>query len=278
MPSTQVDKSRIQGFGSSGKGNKKWTCTKGHLLQPWTAKPGTCDGCHRKVNRGDKVMDCRQCNYYLCQECHPQEQFGYGDSMWDTLYSVVDAATLEVTELAKDLSEGFDAAVSVVTCSAPTKDKLGECEVDFSSKKDDDPKPKAKGVGKAKGNSSSSGKKAAAAKAAAAEADAESSATQKNEPSASSTSRDNDSSKTEPVKKEAPPPTDLMDFGQGDLLDLSDPQPAATQAATQVEASSQQPDLTDLFEPTALAGFGAIPAPPAPNTANAADKDLLLFD
>ena len=28
-----------------------------------------CDGCDRDIGHGTKVMDCRQCNYYLCNQC-----------------------------------------------------------------------------------------------------------------------------------------------------------------------------------------------------------------
>jgi len=45
-------------------------CPGGHPLQPWAAAAGCCDGCNRPVHRGQMVMDCRSCNWYLCSMCH----------------------------------------------------------------------------------------------------------------------------------------------------------------------------------------------------------------
>jgi len=46
------------------------TCPLGHVLQPWTTKGGACDGCGRETWRGEQVLDCRECDWYLCQSCH----------------------------------------------------------------------------------------------------------------------------------------------------------------------------------------------------------------
>lgn len=46
-------------------------CEAGHLLQFSTASAGTCDRCGRPVQSGEKLLDCRSCNYYLCFGCHP---------------------------------------------------------------------------------------------------------------------------------------------------------------------------------------------------------------
>mmetsp|Transcript_89560 Transcript_89560/g.253846 ORF Transcript_89560/g.253846 Transcript_89560/m.253846 type:complete len:551 (-) Transcript_89560:77-1729(-) len=45
-------------------------CPQGHQLQPWAAHAGTCDGCFRRIRTGEKVMDCRECDWYLCESCH----------------------------------------------------------------------------------------------------------------------------------------------------------------------------------------------------------------
>jgi len=46
-------------------------CEAGHRLQFSTASAGTCDRCGRPVQSGEKLLDCRSCNYYLCFGCHP---------------------------------------------------------------------------------------------------------------------------------------------------------------------------------------------------------------
>lgn len=45
-------------------------CPSGHALQPWLTSGGLCDGCGRETWRGEQVMDCRECDWYLCQSCH----------------------------------------------------------------------------------------------------------------------------------------------------------------------------------------------------------------
>jgi len=48
-------------------------CPEGHMLQPWDAQPGSCDGCGRRIEDGETVMDCRCCNWYLCEACHSRD-------------------------------------------------------------------------------------------------------------------------------------------------------------------------------------------------------------
>merc|ERR1719450_755253 len=50
----------------------KAQCPQGHALQRAKAAAGACDGCGRFVVAGEPVMDCRDCNWYLCTTCHPQ--------------------------------------------------------------------------------------------------------------------------------------------------------------------------------------------------------------
>jgi len=50
-------------------------CPKGHNLQLITeVTRGRCDQCTKEVSRGDQVMDCSVCNWYLCGTCHPHEK------------------------------------------------------------------------------------------------------------------------------------------------------------------------------------------------------------
>jgi hypothetical protein len=48
-------------------------CPKGHALKYFAAKSGSCDGCRRRVVSGEYVLDCRSCNWYLCDACCSQE-------------------------------------------------------------------------------------------------------------------------------------------------------------------------------------------------------------
>lgn len=125
-----LDKNRIQGFGSSGK-DKCWTCPSGHLLQPWTAKTGICDGCSRDVHAGDTVMDCRACNFYLCASCHPQEQnptMDYFKWLSAGVSATISVVQEEAADLAQEVTDVFEAAASIVTCSAPPKTELEVAE------------------------------------------------------------------------------------------------------------------------------------------------------
>mmetsp|Transcript_46520 Transcript_46520/g.99595 ORF Transcript_46520/g.99595 Transcript_46520/m.99595 type:complete len:231 (-) Transcript_46520:118-810(-) len=99
-----LDPSRIQGFGSDGAKVKRWQCPQGHLLQPWEAKSGRCDGCKRKVQRGESVMDCRCCNWYLCQDCHPQETAKKAD-MQEWLWSSINFISQEFAEIKNEMGD-----------------------------------------------------------------------------------------------------------------------------------------------------------------------------
>jgi hypothetical protein len=76
------------------------TCPAGHLLQPWNAQAGGCDGCHKLVKNGEQVMDCRQCNWYLCEDCHPPDGT-QPTTFWGTISSLLDVScqvpTVQVT-------------------------------------------------------------------------------------------------------------------------------------------------------------------------------------
>lgn len=84
-----LDKNRIQGFGSDGSVSKtiqKVTkCPSGHPLKPWAARQGTCDGCGKRVQEGESVMDCRLCNWYVCLACVDK-----GQGSMDSWSAVVD--------------------------------------------------------------------------------------------------------------------------------------------------------------------------------------------
>jgi len=49
-------------------------CPKGHLLyEHLETTYGTCDGCSAVVSSGEHVMNCGECNWYLCDACTGQD-------------------------------------------------------------------------------------------------------------------------------------------------------------------------------------------------------------
>eukprot|EP00405_Crypthecodinium_cohnii_P022576 CAMPEP_0206471634 /NCGR_PEP_ID=MMETSP0324_2-20121206/31689_1 /ASSEMBLY_ACC=CAM_ASM_000836 /TAXON_ID=2866 /ORGANISM="Crypthecodinium cohnii, Strain Seligo" /LENGTH=559 /DNA_ID=CAMNT_0053946015 /DNA_START=66 /DNA_END=1745 /DNA_ORIENTATION=+ len=44
-------------------------CPGGHGLCFVKARRGSCDGCGQRVQDGDRVLECRPCNFYLCRKC-----------------------------------------------------------------------------------------------------------------------------------------------------------------------------------------------------------------
>mmetsp|Transcript_38758 Transcript_38758/g.99010 ORF Transcript_38758/g.99010 Transcript_38758/m.99010 type:complete len:226 (-) Transcript_38758:27-704(-) len=59
-------------------------CPSGHELTLWTARAGRCDGCSRLIAQGEQVMDCRACNWYLCEDCRPCT-FEQAESLWGAI-------------------------------------------------------------------------------------------------------------------------------------------------------------------------------------------------
>lgn len=49
-------------------------CPKGHTLAMHTTEDGlgTCDDCNRTLESGTTVMDCTECDYFLCGQCDPR--------------------------------------------------------------------------------------------------------------------------------------------------------------------------------------------------------------
>jgi hypothetical protein len=88
------------------------------------AKRGNCDGCGKMVLRGEYVMNCDECNWYLCDMCLPQER-NFSSPFWGALSYVVDAATQEVT----DLAAGIQDLVPGVSCAGPDAGSLQSEEI-----------------------------------------------------------------------------------------------------------------------------------------------------
>lgn len=267
-----LDQSRIQGFGSDGATKKIWQCPAGHMLQPSKAKPGKCDGCKKRVPKDDCVMDCRQCNWYLCQECHPQEKQEEEDWFWGSLSYIVQQAQQEVNEVAEEISvmagdfECFIAdAFATGGCTVTDGKQFEKDEIRFGdgqsaamagpADKKIAKKPKDKEKKRPKGISSDNyvrgpeANKAEPAESSAPAASAPSAAPERPAP-------------PQPAQSAPPPPPhDLLDIGQDDLLDI-DLDPAASSGAAQVSAP-----LPAMPAPPAPAASLAPPAPPAAKVA-----------
>lgn len=62
------------------------TCPDGHRLKLSIAMAGTCDGCGRFVEDGERVQNCHSCNWYLCDDCRPQRHsIGAPLDLWGAL-------------------------------------------------------------------------------------------------------------------------------------------------------------------------------------------------
>jgi len=71
-----------QQTGQAQAGHKQ-LCPEGHELLPWTAPAGVCQGCGKIFPNGEQVMDCRRCEWMLCEICCPRA--GASASIWGTL-------------------------------------------------------------------------------------------------------------------------------------------------------------------------------------------------
>ena len=50
--------------------------THAHPLRLVTGVIGACDVCGRNVDSGERVLDCRPCNFYACTKCADKRQIG----------------------------------------------------------------------------------------------------------------------------------------------------------------------------------------------------------
>jgi len=86
------------------------SCPAGHGLQSWIAQAGACDGCHCHVRTGDKVMDCRRCNWYLCETCAPQSP-GQETSLWSAFSALMN---MDIQVTCKAPGKGNDSVEELV--------------------------------------------------------------------------------------------------------------------------------------------------------------------
>lgn len=67
----------------AGSAASRGECPFGHELQPWTAPAGTCHGCGKQFPDGEQVMDCRRCEWLVCEICCPRSEAR--SSLWGAL-------------------------------------------------------------------------------------------------------------------------------------------------------------------------------------------------
>jgi len=92
-------------------------CPSGHTLKRLNIGyvPGTCDGCKERMKPKAWVMDCRECNYYLCQWCCPLE----GQEAPSTiLTSLTKKAAQEIEDLRTTTSASCLALAPLAACGA----------------------------------------------------------------------------------------------------------------------------------------------------------------
>lgn len=210
-------------------------CPQGHGLSSWIARAGHCDGCGRMVLKGERVMDCRSCNWYLCDTCLPQGRDN-GSALWDVLSYVVDSATQEMSELASEIAS----FVPVAACTAPSKASLfaEELEIGQAGKGED--------AGRDQGGLAS-GKEAVHPEH-----------TELATPPASTVEA---ASEAPAEKKAAPPQKDLMEFTD-DLMYFDHPTPTQTAAAAPVPPASSSEDLFSLQVPKLVPAPAPTPVVP----------------
>lgn len=231
------------------------------MLQPSKAKSGKCGGCKTGVKKGSCVMDCKDCNWHLCQDCHPQEsQELEEDWFWGGLSYIVAEAQREITEISEEISGmtgDFETFVSDVFvqggCTVIDGKQLQKDEISFgdttvapmNADRSIQPGKKVKGKKLSKLPTEKLPTKEASdaddiAKAVPTPVVAPLSAT------GACGSAENAAEQADPPRPQQAkqPPADLLDLGQSDLLDMElEPQRQVPMRAAppQVPLTFQQP-------------------------------------
>uniref|UniRef100_A0A7S2CDA9 Uncharacterized protein n=1 Tax=Alexandrium andersonii TaxID=327968 RepID=A0A7S2CDA9_9DINO len=91
----------------AGKATGSRNCPIGHELQPWTAPPGTCDGCGKRFPDGEQVMDCRRCEWLLCEVCCPRAEAC--TSTWGALSQLPFYAVHRIDSMFDKVDDALDA-------------------------------------------------------------------------------------------------------------------------------------------------------------------------
>jgi len=103
---------------SEASENKPKECPAGHQLKRLNIGyiPGTCDGCKTRMKPKEWVMDCRECNYYLCQWCCPQD--GRDEAPDRMLTLLNNKVAQEITDLRETTTASCYVLAPLATCGA----------------------------------------------------------------------------------------------------------------------------------------------------------------
>jgi len=215
--------SRMEGYGSDGSKPKVWHCPAGHSLKPWKATAGSCDGCNRKVAAGEYVMVCRQCNWYLCEQCHPQERQKKG-----SLSAMADKLAQEFNDL-KDLADEVETHGPLAACIAVDPKHLSSRNQQHGVRETDE---EITVVQKSRANRK------------AMQEDKKEKENKENEESQANI-EEAEEAKDKIEEKPKAPLVDLLDIGQNDLLDM-DAEPVSRSAPIVQKAGQGFDDLFGL--------------------------------
>jgi len=166
-------------------------------------------------------MVCRQCNWYLCERCHPQERHKKG---W--LSTMADKAAQEFTDL-KDLADEVETHGPLAACAAVDPKHLRSRNQQHGVRETDE---EITVVQKPRVNRNAT------------QEDKEDKQNKENEESQAN-AKQADEEKDKIEEKPKAPLVDLLDIGQNDFLDI-DAEPLA-QSAPIVQKAGQGFD--DLF-------------------------------
>lgn len=87
-------------------------CPEGHALQPWVAPAGTCNGCGKKFPKGEQVMDCRRCDWLLCEMCCPRSSAKW--SIWGSLSQLPFYAAETIDAAFDSVEAAFDSVDAAI--------------------------------------------------------------------------------------------------------------------------------------------------------------------
>mmetsp|Transcript_126146 Transcript_126146/g.251962 ORF Transcript_126146/g.251962 Transcript_126146/m.251962 type:complete len:487 (-) Transcript_126146:234-1694(-) len=116
----------------------KGKCPFGHELQPWTAPAGVCSGCGKNFSSGEQVMDCRMCQWLLCELCCPRSTVPQG-SVWGALCqlpfyaagrleAVLTSVDVTFDQLVERSCSDLETTYNGVVCSGPVGSVMLDAE------------------------------------------------------------------------------------------------------------------------------------------------------
>lgn len=81
-------------------------------------------------------MECRSCNWYLCERCHPQEREPR-TWLWGTVSTMAEKMAQEFTDL-KEVAEIAETKGPLAACAAPPMRKGDETEIRVCQEEEED--------------------------------------------------------------------------------------------------------------------------------------------